>query len=117
MAESKSDLRITTDTPKLAREGEVWCVYCEDCEVGVGVVGGGLGMAVSVACGANVLENWKLVMLPQSEGCDFYPPIGQQASQFTCGLYSFPCAQIQLNEKQNASALYIFFVSLGCVSI
>ena len=30
MAESESDIRITTDTPYLALTGELWGVYCED---------------------------------------------------------------------------------------
>ena len=29
MAESESDIRITTDTPYLAPMGELWGVYCE----------------------------------------------------------------------------------------
>ena len=30
VAESQSDIRITTDTPYLALTGELWGVYCED---------------------------------------------------------------------------------------
>ena len=30
VAESESDLRITTDTPYPALRGELWGVYCED---------------------------------------------------------------------------------------
>ena len=30
VAESESDIRITTDTPHLALTGELWDVYCED---------------------------------------------------------------------------------------
>ena len=32
MAESESDIRITTDTSYLALAGELWGVYCEDFE-------------------------------------------------------------------------------------
>ena len=29
-AECKSDFKRTTDTPYLAREGEIWGVYCDE---------------------------------------------------------------------------------------
>ena len=65
MAESESNIRITTDIPYLALTGEPWCVYCEDFNKSTALYSDRHSFGSRTAIYLHLLSSFHIILQPE----------------------------------------------------